>query len=29
LRNAVKAENLEVVVLRDGVEVPITISLAQ
>lgn len=29
LRNAVKAENLEVVVLRDGVEVPLTISLAQ
>lgn len=29
LRNAVKAENLDVVVLRDGVEVPITISLAQ
>lgn len=29
LRNAVKAENLEVVVLRDGVEVPISISLAQ
>jgi len=29
LRNAVKAENLEVMILRDGVEVPITISLAQ
>ena len=29
LRNAVKADNLEVVVLRDGVEVPISISLAQ
>jgi len=29
LRNAVKAENLEVIILRDGVEVPITISLAQ
>ncbi len=29
LRNAVKAENLDVVILRDGVEVPITISLAQ
>ena len=29
LRNAVKAENLEVVVLRDGIEVPISISLAQ
>jgi len=29
LRNAVKAENLEVVVLRDGVEVPLSISLAQ
>lgn len=29
LRNAVKAENLEVVVLRDGVEVPVNISLAQ
>lgn len=29
LRNAVKAENLEVIVLRDGIEVPITISLAQ
>ena len=29
LRNAVKAENLEVMILRDGIEVPITISLAQ
>ncbi|MFK7857461.1 MAG: type II secretion system protein GspC [Granulosicoccus sp.] len=29
LRNAVKAENLEVMVLRDGIEVPISISLAQ
>jgi general secretion pathway protein C len=29
LRNAVKAENLEVVVLRDGIEVPVSISLAQ
>ncbi len=29
LRNAVKADNLEVVVLRDGVEVPLSISLAQ
>ena len=29
LRNAVKAESLEVIVLRDGVEIPITISLAQ
>jgi len=29
LRNAVKAQNLEVVVLRDGVEVPISISLAR
>jgi general secretion pathway protein C len=29
LRNAVKADNLEVVILRDGIEVPITISLAQ
>lgn len=29
LRNAVKAENLEVVVLRDGIEVPLSISLAQ
>lgn len=29
LRNAVKAESLEVVVLRDGIEVPISISLAQ
>ncbi|NND91846.1 MAG: type II secretion system protein GspC [Granulosicoccus sp.] len=29
LRNAVKAENLEVIVLRDGVEVPVSISLAQ
>ncbi|MFK8075038.1 MAG: type II secretion system protein N [Granulosicoccus sp.] len=29
LRNAVKAEFLEVVVLRDGIEVPISISLAQ
>ena len=29
LRNAVKAETLDVVVLRDGIEVPISISLAQ
>ena len=29
LRNAVKADNLEVVILRDGIEVPISISLAQ
>jgi len=29
LRNAVKAENLEVVVLRDGIEIPVSISLAQ
>lgn len=29
LRNAVKAESLDVVVLRDGIEVPISISLAQ
>lgn len=29
LRNAVKADNLEVVVLRDGVEIPLSISLAQ
>lgn len=29
LRNAVKAESLEVTVLRDGVEIPISISLAQ
>jgi len=29
LRNAVKAENLDVVLLRDGIEVPIVISLAQ
>ena len=29
LRNAVKAENLEVTILRDGIEVPISISLAQ
>ena len=29
LRNAVKADNLEVIILRDGIEVPITISLAQ
>lgn len=29
LRNAVKADNLEVVVLRDGIEVPLSISLAQ
>lgn len=29
LRNAVKAESLEVTILRDGVEVPISISLAQ
>ncbi len=29
LRNAVKAENLEVTILRDGVEIPISISLAQ
>jgi len=29
LRNAVKAEALDVVILRDGIEVPISISLAQ
>lgn len=29
LRNAVKADALEVVVLRDGVEIPLSISLAQ
>jgi len=29
LRNAVKAENLEVVILRDGLEIPISISLSQ
>lgn len=29
LRNAVKADNLAVTVLRDGVEIPINISLAQ
>ena len=29
LRNAVKAESLEVTILRDGVEIPISISLAQ
>ncbi len=29
LRNAVKADNLNITILRDGVEVPITISLAQ
>lgn len=29
LRNAVKAENLDVTILRDGIEVPISISLAQ
>lgn len=29
LRNAVKADNLEVVILRDGIEVPVSISLAQ
>ncbi len=29
LRNAVKAESLDIVVLRDGVEVPLSISLAQ
>ena len=29
LRNAVKADNLEIVVLRDGVEIPLSISLAQ
>lgn len=29
LRNAVKAENLEVTILRDGVEIPLSISLAQ
>lgn len=29
LRNVVKAEQLEVMVLRDGVEVPLSISLAQ
>jgi len=29
LRNAVKAENLEVMILRDGIEIPVSISLAQ
>ncbi len=29
LRNAVKAQSLDIVVLRDGVEVPLNISLAQ
>ncbi len=29
LRNAVKAQSLDVVVLRDGIEVPLSISLAQ
>ncbi len=29
LRNAIKAENLEVTILRDGIEVPLSISLAQ
>jgi len=29
LRNAVKADNLDVTVLRDGIEIPISISLAQ
>ncbi|MBX2886968.1 MAG: type II secretion system protein GspC [Granulosicoccus sp.] len=29
LRNAVKAQNLEVTILRDGIEIPISISLAQ
>jgi len=29
LRNAVKAQTLDVVILRDGIEVPISISLAQ
>lgn len=29
LRNAVKADNLDVMVLRDGVEIPLSISLAQ
>lgn len=29
LRNAVKADNLEIVVLRDGIEIPLSISLAQ
>ncbi len=29
LRNAVKAQSLEVTILRDGVEIPISISLAQ
>ncbi len=29
LRNAVKAENLAVTVLRDGIEIPLNISLAQ
>ncbi|PID60145.1 MAG: type II secretion system protein GspC [Gammaproteobacteria bacterium] len=29
LRNAVKADNLEVTILRDGVEIPVSISLAQ
>jgi len=29
LRNAVKADNLEVTILRDGIEIPLSISLAQ
>ncbi len=29
LRNAIKAENLEVTILRDGIEIPLSISLAQ
>ena len=29
LRNAVKAQNLEVSILRDGVEIPVSISLAE
>jgi len=29
LRNAVKAQNLEITILRDGIEIPISISLAE
>ncbi len=29
LRNAVKAQNLEVTILRDGIEIPLSISLAE
>ncbi|MBX2884445.1 MAG: hypothetical protein KTR32_31115 [Granulosicoccus sp.] len=29
LRNAVKAQNLEVTILRDGIEIPVSISLAE